>query len=194
MAKTANHAAKADVEPVEQDPVVESQIVTGSGTPAGPAPLAPYPLAGSLTAPHTKSLTFPRVVAGSEEALLRAGDPTPTVETLPTTPSASHRVRTNLANEEAGYTNLTQHTRASGKAFEDPTVPVAHDPVTATGATAGTPGTFTPLNATAPANLTAMTGITASPATAWTTGQHVVLRDNSLTHWSGTGWIAGAKP
>jgi hypothetical protein len=60
--------------------------------------------------------------------------------------------------------------------------------ITATGATAGAPGSFTPAGAVAPANLTAMGGITASPATAWTTGQYVVLGDNSHAYWSGSAW------
>lgn len=63
--------------------------------------------------------------------------------------------------------------------------------VPATGATAGTPGTTTPANSYAPANLAGMTGVTASPATAWVTGQRVVLRDGSTAHWSGTAWVAG---
>lgn len=58
----------------------------------------------------------------------------------------------------------------------------------ATTATAGSPGSF---NGTAPANLAAMSGITASPATAWTTGQHVVLGDASKAHWDGDSWEAG---
>jgi hypothetical protein len=63
--------------------------------------------------------------------------------------------------------------------------------VAATGATAGTPGTFTPAGAAAPANLAAMTGITASPTTAWTTGQSVVLGDASSAHWSSSAWVVG---
>jgi len=64
----------------------------------------------------------------------------------------------------------------------------------ATGATAGTPGTFTPAGAALPLNLGALTGVTASPATAWTTGQYVVLRDGSYAYWSSTAWTAGKKP
>lgn len=64
-------------------------------------------------------------------------------------------------------------------------------PVAATGATAGTPGTFTPSGAVPPANLAAMTGITASPNTAWTTGQSVLLGDASSAHWSGSAWATG---
>jgi hypothetical protein len=66
----------------------------------------------------------------------------------------------------------------------------------ATGATAGTPGSFTPVGCGIPATLTALqTGsITATPATAWTTGQSVVLGDGSTAHWNGTAWTAGVKP
>ena len=61
-------------------------------------------------------------------------------------------------------------------------------PVPATTATAGSPGSF---NGSAPANLAAMSGITASPSSAWTTGQHVVLGDASKAHWDGDSWEAG---
>jgi len=63
--------------------------------------------------------------------------------------------------------------------------------VAATGATAGTPGTFTPAGSVRPANLAGMTGITATPATAWTIGQHVVLADTSHAHWNATAWVVG---
>ncbi len=64
--------------------------------------------------------------------------------------------------------------------------------VAATGATGVTsPGTFTPAGAMAPANLAGMTGITASPNTAWTTGQYVTLGDGTTAHWNGTTWVAG---
>ena len=64
--------------------------------------------------------------------------------------------------------------------------------VAATGASAtATPGQFTPAGAMAPANLAAMTGITATPSGAWTTGQYVRLGDGSSAHWNGTTWVAG---
>ena len=63
--------------------------------------------------------------------------------------------------------------------------------VTATGATAGAPGYFTPTGATTPANLAALSGITASPATAWTTGQYVVTADLLAANWTGSAWVAG---
>jgi hypothetical protein len=70
-------------------------------------------------------------------------------------------------------------------------------PLRAAGATAGTPGSFTPAGAMVPnnfADLNATPAITASPATVWTTGQYVSLQDGSRAHWSGTAWVAGAKP
>ncbi|MFJ6893590.1 hypothetical protein [Streptomyces hokutonensis] len=62
----------------------------------------------------------------------------------------------------------------------------------ATGATAGTPGTFTPADSVAPANLAAMASVIATPSSAWTTGQNVVLGDASTAHWDGDSWETGA--
>lgn len=61
------------------------------------------------------------------------------------------------------------------------------------GATAGTPGTFTPLGSNRPDDLAALQagGVVASPATAWTTGQYVVLEDGSKAHWTSAAWAAG---
>jgi hypothetical protein len=39
-----------------------------------------------------------------------------------------------------------------------------------------------------------MTGVTASPATTWTAGQHVVLGDGTRAYWNGTAWTAGVAP
>jgi hypothetical protein len=61
----------------------------------------------------------------------------------------------------------------------------------ATGATAGTPGSFTPDGSVVPANLAAMASVIATPTSAWTTGQHVVLGDASKTYWDGDSWNAG---
>jgi hypothetical protein len=66
--------------------------------------------------------------------------------------------------------------------------------VVATGATAGAPGAFTPSGATPPANLGQMTSIVASPTTAWTTGQSVLLGDASSAHWDSAAWVAGLAP
>ncbi len=64
--------------------------------------------------------------------------------------------------------------------------------IVATGATAGTPGEFTPTGADAPYDLAALSSVTADPATAWTTGQYVVLGDASTAHWNGSAWASGA--
>ena len=63
--------------------------------------------------------------------------------------------------------------------------------VTATGATSGAPGYYSPSGATPPANLAALTGITATPATAWATGQYVITADLLAAHWSSSAWVAG---
>ncbi|HEY2302708.1 MAG TPA: hypothetical protein VGH66_12500 [Acidimicrobiales bacterium] len=63
--------------------------------------------------------------------------------------------------------------------------------VAATGAQAGSPGYFTPSGASVPANLAALTGISAVPATAWATGQYVITADLLANHWSGSAWVAG---
>jgi hypothetical protein len=68
----------------------------------------------------------------------------------------------------------------------------------ATGGTAGTPGTWTPGGSTPPASVSALQGaappITASPGTAWTTGQYVQTLTAGIpgqAHWSGSAWVAG---
>jgi len=67
--------------------------------------------------------------------------------------------------------------------------------VAATGASGvASPGKFTPPGAMAPANLAGMSGVTASPNTAWTTGQYVTLGDGSTAHWDGAAWVAGIAP
>jgi len=71
---------------------------------------------------------------------------------------------------------------------------VDHGAVTATGAVAGTPGYFTPTGATVPANLAALTGITASPATTWASGQYVITADLLANNWNGSAWVAGKHP
>jgi hypothetical protein len=63
----------------------------------------------------------------------------------------------------------------------------------ATGVTAGTPSTWTPADSYAPENLAALTlaAPTASPLTAWTTGQYAVLGDDTEVHWDGDSWVEG---
>lgn len=70
----------------------------------------------------------------------------------------------------------------------------------ASGATAGTPGSWTPAGSDPPASPADLIAndpvvVTASPATAWTTGQYVQTQTSGTggrAHWSGTAWVAGA--
>ena len=71
----------------------------------------------------------------------------------------------------------------------------------ATGATAGTPGTWTPGGSDVPASVAALQGATppvvASPTTAWTTGQYVqtdTVGAPGQAHWDGSAWVAGMAP
>lgn len=91
-------------------------------------------------------------------------------------------VDTTVATPPAG-----QGTDALPAAYVPPTPPVA-----ATGATAGIPGTFTPAGCATPKSFAALTGIVATPATAWTAGQYVTTLDLLRAHWSGTAWVKGA--
>jgi hypothetical protein len=61
----------------------------------------------------------------------------------------------------------------------------------ATGATMGTPGTWTPPGSVAPANIAGMSAVVASPTTAWTAGTYVVLGDSSQAHWTSAAWAVG---
>lgn len=65
--------------------------------------------------------------------------------------------------------------------------------VEATGATAGIPAALTPANSYPPFDLAdAGSGdFVASPLTAWTAGQYVLLEDGSKAHWNSTTWVAG---
>ncbi|MGC4928078.1 hypothetical protein [Streptomyces sp. DT117] len=61
----------------------------------------------------------------------------------------------------------------------------------ATGATAGSPGSYTPSGAVAPANIAELAGVIATPTAAWSTGQYIDLADSTTAFWSGTAWAAG---
>jgi hypothetical protein len=78
--------------------------------------------------------------------------------------------------------------------FDAASFPPEGGGVPATGATAGSPGTFTPAGAVVPVNLAALSTVVASPATAWTTGQYVVLGDTSNAYWDATNWVTGQAP
>jgi len=83
------------------------------------------------------------------------------------------------------------HVQYTTVAPPDPSCDCVSNGVEATGANAGKPGTWTPVDSYAPQNLAETTGVTASPATPWTVGQYMVLGDNSRASWNGTAWVAG---
>lgn len=70
------------------------------------------------------------------------------------------------------------------------------------GATAGTPGTWTPALSDPPANVANLIAgspvtVVASPLTAWTTGQYVQTQTagtGGRAHWDGDSWVAGMAP
>lgn len=69
-------------------------------------------------------------------------------------------------------------------------------------ATAGIPGTWGPADTVVPTTVAALIAgspkpVTASPATAWTTGQYVQTQTAGVpgrASWNGTAWVAGAAP
>lgn len=61
----------------------------------------------------------------------------------------------------------------------------------ATTAVAGSPGTYSPAGSYGPASFATIGALTASPATNWTSGQYITLRDGTFANWNGTAWAAG---
>lgn len=88
---------------------------------------------------------------------------------------------------------------ALGRTYDEsypPSIWLGPPVVPSTGATAGTPGTWTPPGSTPPANAAAATssGVVASPATDWSVGQYVQGSTAGVPgemNWSGTAWVAG---
>ena len=71
--------------------------------------------------------------------------------------------------------------------------------VPATGATAGAPGTWTPVGSRPPATVTALIAgtpntVAANPTANWSAGQSVEAVDGGDAHWNGTTWVAGTHP
>ena len=93
-----------------------------------------------------------------------------------------------------GITTATAELRCSTRLLGTFQGGVATPADKATGATSGTPGSFTPAGAQVPANLAAMTGVTATPGIAWLTGTYVATGDAIHCHWDGSTWITGNAP
>lgn len=66
----------------------------------------------------------------------------------------------------------------------------------ATGATSGTPGTWTPAPpaSSVPLNLGMMAPVIASPLTAWAPGEYMLMGDNTRCYWNATAWVQGVAP
>lgn len=118
------------------------------------------------------------------------GGTTPAIAVTTTTPGVSPTagpLLTSLASKDH------LHVQYTTVAPPEPDCDCLASGPAATGATAGVPATFTPVDSYPPetfANLTTQP-ITASPATAWTTGQYAVLGDGTKIYWNGTAWVKG---
>jgi hypothetical protein len=66
----------------------------------------------------------------------------------------------------------------------------------ATGAAAGAPGTWSPADTYAPFSFDDLvtSDPTATPSSAWTSGQYVVLGDGTHAYWGGSAWVEGEAP
>lgn len=76
---------------------------------------------------------------------------------------------------------------------------IAENAELSTGATAGTPGTWTPPGSEPPETVIELqaSSIVATPATAWTTGQNVQTQTAGVpgqAHWDGDSWEPGTAP
>lgn len=74
---------------------------------------------------------------------------------------------------------------------------VGNLPIDPTGVTAGTPGSWTPTNATVNSVSAANSFAAAlAPGAAWQTGEYVELTDSGASHiyWNGTAFVAGEAP
>ena len=101
-----------------------------------------------------------------------------------------------VVNRCNGSRRFTVPLCANGNTGAQVAITCTVGPAAATGATAGAPGLFTPANSDGPDNLAALQagGVTASPATAWTTGQYIELDDGTHAYWDGDSWEAGEAP
>lgn len=99
--------------------------------------------------------------------------------------------RPSTGNDDPGFDNFALTGVGQVLPIPNPTLAPA---TPATGATAGTPGVFTPAGSMVPANLTALQAgsVAASPTAAWAAGEHVVLGDTSRATWDGSAWVVFA--
>lgn len=101
-----------------------------------------------------------------------------------------------LSDIPADFDDLFTDSSYGMSATQSFTCKMITPPTPATGATAGTPGTYSPVGAAAPKNISAIRSqsVTATPGTAWTTGQYVLLADSSSAYWDSNSWEVGTAP
>lgn len=128
-----------------------------------------------------------------------APEPTPDPEPCP---EPEPTPEPEAASDEPGTTG------AGGTIWDNPNQQVvradASGParVVATGATAGIPGSFTPAGSAPPYTVADLAAgrpvtVTATPASAWTTGQYAQTGTAGAAGracWTGSGWVGGAAP
>lgn len=85
-----------------------------------------------------------------------------------------------------------EHEMFEGSPFWQWGPAVPGSPVQPTGAVAGTPGSFTPTGAQAPATIADLRALgSLGQTSAWTTGQYVEYGSGMKAHWNGTDWATG---
>ena len=87
-----------------------------------------------------------------------------------------------------------QVSSVSGASFPlngKPTIAVAAAASNPTGATAGTPGSWTPAGSLTPPDLAAANALGLTLGAAWTTGQYVLTANKDEISWNGTAFVAG---
>lgn len=104
-------------------------------------------------------------------------------------PATGHTTTTLVTSHDRGS---TEYNTRIGQELDTDEQPLA------TGATAGIPGTWTPSGSRPPSGPGApMVGITASPTSAWTSGQFVqtaTIGAAGRVTWTGSAWVGGVAP
>lgn len=115
----------------------------------------------------------------------------PNITSVKVVAEVQKMVNADLANAEA---DIVKNDKAIATWEPEGWLPGAGTGTPATGATAGTPGTFTPAGADPPADVAAMTALTASPTTAWASGEYVQTATAGTAgeaYWDGAAWQPG---
>jgi hypothetical protein len=172
---------------------VQSALLALSAFSAGDVVATGGPLPGTPVV-----LTFGGTLGRSNVVSLSAtgsftGGTTPSIAVTTTTPGVSPTAGPLLTALDINdhlhvqYTTVAPPEADSGCLASGPA---------ATGATAGSPATITPADSYPPETFADLSTqpITATPATAWTTGQYMVLGNGSRVYWNGTAWVAGTAP